>query len=251
MNAMKLLAWNLRDGGETKWKSIRDGRERLSRVMGAIVSHAPDVILLTEYRSAPGDTIRRELEDKGWTWCQTANPTGTTNGVCVLSRTPVSVRPGQRFGIKRPERWLEVDLPDHGVNLVGVHIPCSSKKTPGSLEEKTAFWHALLQAASERRDGSSLLIGDFNTGIPKLDEPGNTFDCVEDFLSLDRMGWKDAWRHLHGDRREFSWFGKKGYRIDHAFLTPALLPRLRACYYSHEEREADISDHSPMLLELD
>ena len=39
-------------------------------------------------------------------------------------------------------------------------------------------------------------------------------------------------------------------RLDHAFATPALLPRITACRYSHAEREAKVSDHSALILEI-
>ena len=42
----------------------------------------------------------------------------------------------------------------------------------------------------------------------------------------------------------------RGYRIDHAFVSPVLLPRLRACRYSHEERLAGASDHSMLVVEF-
>ena len=41
-----------------------------------------------------------------------------------------------------------------------------------------------------------------------------------------------------------------GYRLDHAFCTPPLAERLVACRYSHAEREAGVSDHSVMLIDL-
>jgi len=42
-----------------------------------------------------------------------------------------------------------------------------------------------------------------------------------------------------------------GFRLDHAFATPSLLPRVPGCRYSHREREAGISDHSIVVVEID
>ena len=65
------------------------------------------------------------------------------------------------------------------------------------------------------------------------------------------------WRHFHGDATEYTWYSlpkggapANGFRLDHAFATPSLLPRVTACRYSHAEREQKISDHSPMILEF-
>jgi len=40
------------------------------------------------------------------------------------------------------------------------------------------------------------------------------------------------------------------FRIDHAFLSDGLAERAGPIRYSHEERLAGLSDHSPLILEL-
>jgi hypothetical protein len=53
--------------------------------------------------------------------------------------------------------------------------------------------------------------------------------------------------------REFSWYNTRGngFRIDHAFLSSCLAAHAGEISYSHEERIAGLSDHSPLILELD
>jgi len=41
-----------------------------------------------------------------------------------------------------------------------------------------------------------------------------------------------------------------GFRLDHAFATPSLSPRITSCRYSHAERDAGVSDHSMLILEV-
>ena len=62
----------------------------------------------------------------------------------------------------------------------------------------------------------------------------------------------DGWRHFHGDASEWTWLGNRGngFRPDHAFVSPALLGRLKAVEYSHTERNSRISDHSMAIIEL-
>ena len=59
-------------------------------------------------------------------------------------------------------------------------------------------------------------------------------------------------RHLHPHDREFTWYSHagSGFRIDHAYLSPALLARLAAARYSHAERELRVSDHSVLVVDL-
>jgi exonuclease III len=56
---------------------------------------------------------------------------------------------------------------------------------------------------------------------------------------------------------EWTWYSKlkggargNGFRLDHCFATPILLPRVTSCRYSHLEREAGISDHSIAIVEV-
>ena len=64
------------------------------------------------------------------------------------------------------------------------------------------------------------------------------------FIRLGRSGWTDAWRHFHGrEATEWTWLSKGrgrrigwGYRLDHAFASPPLVPRLRDARYVHEPR---------------
>jgi exonuclease III len=82
-----------------------------------------------------------------------------------------------------------------------------------------------------------------------------TLYSADQFQQLEALGWIDAWRRFHGPtKKEWSWVYPRwrayGYRLDHAFVTPALGERLAACRYSHEEREARISDHSILIVDL-
>jgi exonuclease III len=69
----------------------------------------------------------------------------------------------------------------------------------------------------------------------------------------EAIGFCDLWRRRNPEGREFSWYSTRGngFRIDHAFLSPALAGRAGAVRYSHEEREARLSDHSVLILDLE
>lgn len=58
-------------------------------------------------------------------------------------------------------------------------------------------------------------------------------------------------------RTEFTWYSKfkggaraNGCRLDHAFATPSLRPRVTLCRYSHVERDAGVTDHSMVMVEV-
>jgi exonuclease III len=86
---------------------------------------------------------------------------------------------------------------------------------------------------------------------PIIDEPG-AIDATAHFMDkLEEIGFCDLWRRRNPDGREFSWYSTRGngFRIDHAFLSPALAVRAGSIHYSHAERLAGLSDHSPSVLE--
>ena len=97
----------------------------------------------------------------------------------------------------------------------------------------------------------TIVIGDFNTGLHHVDEAGATFHCASEFGRLAQAGWVDAWRLVHGDVREFSWYSTagNGFRIDHAFVTPDLASQVVGAAYDHSTRKG-LTDHSGLTIDL-
>jgi exonuclease III len=101
-----------------------------------------------------------------------------------------------------------------------------------------------------------MLIGDTNSGWPNLDEQVPCFGPREAafFRSIEVLGWADAFRHLRGRARVYSWYspnGRNGFRLDQAFLNPGLLPRLRRASYAWGGgRSAGLSDHAALVVDL-
>ena len=69
-------------------------------------------------------------------------------------------------------------------------------------------------------------------------------------------GWVDAYRVLHPEGQDYTWWSNRGaarannvgWRIDYQFVTPALRQRLRACSIYREQR---FSDHAPFIVDYD
>jgi exonuclease III len=247
---MKLLSWNIQQGGGT----------RIPRIVESVVTHDPDVIMLGEFRTRPGVALCVALVSRGWRYVESTSPIGSDNGLCVLSRTPME---RARLCPAPPEnhaRWLDVYFPAHKLGVGVLHILCLVPKLSDGLkdEAKVRFWNAVLGAAQSRLGEPFLFIGDFNTGVHLMDEVGRTFACSEHFAKLSTLGWTDMWRHYNRGKTEWTWYSKRkggvqgnGFRLDHAFAAPSLVPRIASCRYSHKEREGRISDHSILIVEVD
>ena len=252
----KILTWNLRHGG---------GSRRMPEITLTLLEHAADVVVLTEWRKGTGGQISGVLADHGLRFQHSTEPPKGSNGVLVASRCPVSVREEMTTGLfglagsggsggglathkkARNRRMIEAEVPELGMTVVVVHVPPDG---PGTGRE--AVFQAAVGAARIRRNEAVVLIGDLNAGRHFLDEAGATFTCTRLMGELAAMGYVDAWRAVHAEKREFSWFSHEGegFRIDHAIVSERLKCRVKACWYSHSEREKNLSDHSVLVLDL-
>jgi exodeoxyribonuclease III len=239
---MRVLSWNIRHGG---------GR-RLGAIFHALVGHAPDVIVLTEYRSSSSASLLERLAAAGWPHAVTSDPAPRRNGIAILSRELlIARRPPDSLP---PDRWVEVEIPAYGLALAAVYVPVRGR----DVSKKDAYWRAVLEVAAVSRDAPFLFVGDWNTGAPIGDaEPdGRGFSCCEHFAAMPEHGFVEAWRLLHPHQRAFSWYSRRaganlhGFRVDHAFLSEQLRERLVSCEYSDIERSAAVSDHAVLLLDL-
>jgi len=113
----------------------------------------------------------------------------------------------------------------------------------------SAYLGAIVQVCSE--NVGDLLVGDFNTGIGSQDGPSTSFGGMDRLMALQNCGFTDEWRWFHGNRMGHTWSRHgKAWRIDHALASPGLLPRIRSCRYSHQERIDAVSDHSIVIIEI-
>jgi exodeoxyribonuclease III len=233
MPALRLLAWNIRQGGGA----------RLAAIAEAVARHDADAVVMSEYRG--GDSaarLRAALTAIGYKYATETAPPPGRNGVLIASRLPFREHGELAAGLIEPYRIVGVELA--GLILFGVYMP--------NLLAKVPYWEALIARLAVEAGASALAIGDFNTCRAYVDEAG-AIDATAHFMDkVEAIGFCDLWRRRYPDAREFSWYSTRGngFRIDHAFLSPLLAGRAEAIRYSHDERLAGLSDHSPLILDL-
>ena len=231
---MRLFAWNIRQGGGT----------RLGRIAEAIARHDSDVLILSEYRGgAAARRLAETLDPLGYRYRSALVPPPGRNGVLIAARGPFREHGALDGSLPEPYRLVRAEFA--GLALCGVYMPNMLAKVP--------YWRALITALAAGRLGDSLAIGDFNTCRAFVDEPG-AIDATAYFLDhIDAIGFCDLWRRRYPEGREYSWYSTRGngFRIDHAFLSIGLADRAIGIRYAHEERLAGISDHAPLILDLD
>ncbi|HLI51977.1 MAG TPA: endonuclease/exonuclease/phosphatase family protein [Thermomicrobiaceae bacterium] len=246
------MSWNIRAGG---------GR-RVPLIAEQLAVWTPDIVMLCEFRDTPPSRCLAEtLAGQGLAFQAAAIDASQPgrNGLLVASRWPVRCLRA-RNAPAEPCRWLlaRIDAPA-AFTLGAMHIP-----NEGSDGRKVAYWSAIERLVRGWRRGPGLLIGDTNSGRPIIDEESPVFGPRYDvwFDSLHRSGWVDAFRHLHGDERVYTWYSPNagnGFRLDQAFINRRLLPRLQHAGYEWgttgdptiSASRTILSDHAALLLDID
>ena len=223
------------------------GGRRAASIAAALAAHEPDAVVIGEaYPDGPkGQRLRDSLAAVGLDQQAVAvsDSPDVPNAVLLASRRPLAeVRQPLAAGPNR-QRILEARV--DGVLVSGAYFPLN--------RPKVAFWRdEFLPYAASRLDEAVVMAGDWNSGAHYIDEGGATLYASTEFASLAACGWRDAWRSLHADGREYTWYSNRGngFRLDHAFVSPSLCPRLLAARYDHTTRETKVSDHSALVVEL-
>jgi exodeoxyribonuclease-3 len=236
---MRILSWNILHGGGSRRRHILD----------AIAAHQPHIVTLQEFRPADGpDDMLDGLNRLGLGQQYVAPTEGRRdNGLLVAARLPFEAAPFP-LGVAGPIHCIQARFghePVTALRLIAVRFPQREAQIP--------LFNALLDLPADYLQGQSILIGDFNCGIPFEDSDTRTFYATALFQQLLRQGWVDAWRSRHRHAREFSWIShprRNGFRYDHALASAHLDARIAAVEYDHAVREAGYSDHSALLLDI-
>jgi exodeoxyribonuclease-3 len=190
------------------------------------------------------------------------------SGVAIYSRRePDEVLTAMGWSAFDDEgRYIEARFGN--LSVVSFYIPSGS-----SGEERQGFKFEVMQwlgpileqwLASGR---DYVLCGDWNIVRSRLDIRNWTSNqknsgCLpqeRDWLNdvcRDDAGWVDAYRQLHADGQDYTWWSNRGaarannvgWRIDYQFVTPSLRDRLRACAIFASPR---FSDHAPFAVDYD
>lgn len=169
---MIVTTWNVRAGG---------GR-RIAAIADVILKVGPDLIVFTEYRTAPGKRLLELLAAEAYN-VQASPPEGSQNAVCLLSKSTIEPLAHQRVPQSR-HRWVAARLPESDLNVLGVHVPNQSEKW-----NKNEFWECLEAFAAEFLTGRRIILGDLNTALD-IDGQGEKSFTPQTFEGyMMRAGW--------------------------------------------------------------
>jgi len=244
---MKIVSWNIRAGGGKRAVGIVD----------QLLAWQPDIIALSEFRATEASVwIAQQLHSHGYIYQRTtADPKeAAVNALLVASRWPVR-KVNLKHAPANKRRWLQVNVyAQQTIGLMAMHIPNRS------TGRKYPFMDSVTDVVRQWRGKPSVLLGDTNSGCIGIDEESPAFNKIEDqwIKTLNRLRWADAHRLLHGESLAYTWYspnGRNGFRLDQAFIHPALHAGLREFSYiwggQPHARQDCLSDHAAMVIDID
>jgi len=247
---MRIVSWNIRAGGG----------KRAAGILAQLLEWQPEIIGLSEFRgTAASQWLAVELDAAGYCYQLSSinSKLPAKNALLLASRYPLQAI--KATGMPRVrERWLMAVVDTQPALTLGLmHVP---NYTAPDL--KYPFLASLLKMVKKWNRGPGLLMGDTNCGKRGLDEEkpqGPRFQREHDWIvGMEQRGFADAFRHLHGDRREYTWYSHRnnGFRLDHAFCSPELVPAIVGLQHAwgrdseQPNRRDALSDHAAVIIEF-
>jgi len=243
---------------------------RLPVLLRWLAEFSPDIAVLQELKCTDAAFPAAEIEALGYAalWHGQVR----WNGVAILSRIgePVETRRGlPRDPDPAQSRYIEAAVA--GIIVGNLYAPNGNPWPGPKFDYKLAWLDRLTAHATDLLTAKvpAILLGDYNV-IPTDQDVYKPERWKKDalfapaakdrFAALVGQGWTDAIRHLHPNKRIYTFWPywrqsferDAGIRIDHALLSPAIAPRLKAAGVDRNPRGwGKTSDHAPMWIEVD
>ncbi len=241
---------------------------RLDILLRWLREDKPDVVCLQELKSTvfPQKEIARAGYGAAW------HGQKSWNGVAILVRDqePLVTRlglPGDPDDSQ--SRYIEAAV--DGIIVGCLYLPNGNPAPGPKFDYKLKWFGRLHSYAADLLDLDipTLLIGDFNVMPTELDvyKPERWVDDAlfrpevrQAYADLLQQGWTDAIRHLHPDKRIYTFWKywrnsferDAGLRIDHFLLSPTAAPWLNSASVRKKPRGwPHTSDHAPVVIEID
>jgi len=251
--------------------NVNSLRARLPRVLELLEAHQPDVVALQETKCSEENFPAQELDAAGYEVVQHSG--GQWAGVALLVRRPLA--PDQALTglpgdpVPSEARWCEATVAS--IRFVSTYVPNGRSLDSPEFPRKLAFLEAAAtRAAAIRASPQQMVIaGDINIAPADADvyDPpayeGATHVSAPERAGLaaiqERGGLVDAYRHVHPDEPQFTWWDYRagnfhknlGMRIDLVLVSEDLADGLMAAGIDRDFRKGfKPSDHAPLLVWL-
>lgn len=255
---MKILTINI--------NSIRAHVESFIRILA---SHQYDTILVQELKVENAAFPHNLFDEYGYNIKVFGQK--SWNGVAVFSTNSIEDVTRGMPNYADPSARLIESVIDGRVRVINVYMPngdtIDSPKYPYKIEWMQAFTEYIAQYINSPEP--VVIGGDFNIAIEDRDiwAPKNYVGISiaapaarAIMQSWIDAGWTDAWRTLHPDTVDYTWYGyrgrdtianRQGLRLDYFLLNHTATKMLKNCEIDIEPRMAEKpTDHCGLALTL-
>ncbi|WP_028478880.1 endonuclease/exonuclease/phosphatase family protein [Nocardia sp. CNY236] len=216
-------------------------RSRAHKLAQWLLTRGDDVLILTEMRTSHGcRDLLASLRAEGYDTATNGASRADNDRFCSViatrgvATTPV---PASLLG----PRVTAVDIgPDTApVRVVAVYAPTNGMNSDSS-RRRSVFQHRVIDYLRRITLPTMVVAGDFNVIEPGHNPRLPQFQPhdYQFYIDLLGLGLRDAYRELHPETVEYSWFSRRfgNQRIDHTFTRPGT-NQITACAYDHSTRE--------------
>jgi exodeoxyribonuclease-3 len=252
--------------------NVNSIKARLSNFIEWAERTQPDFILLQELKCEEEKFPFEALESLNYNYAISGQK--TYNGVAILSKFPLEEISKNFPDDPDPTHARFIEACAHTeigyVRIISLYVPNGGEVGSDKFEYKLKFFDQFEKYVKSKICVDELLIigGDYNVAPEEIDvydakylQNSTCFTLPErkKMRSLLNTGFEDAYRLLHPNKVEFTWWDyrgnsfthNKGMRIDHILLSPRAADSLSRCYIDSDVRGKDsASDHAPIIAEF-
>ena len=249
--------------------NINSIRAHIESFMNVLKSGEYDTILVQELKVETANFPYNLFDEYGYNLKVFGQK--SWNGVATFSKLSIEdVTMGMPTYPDINSRFLESVI-DGRVRLINVYMPNGDNIESPKFQYKLEWMRAFTQYISQYINSEEPVIigGDFNVAIRDNDiwNPKNYIgssisapaarDIMQQWLDA---GWVDAWRTLHPDENDYTWYGyrgrdtvgnKQGLRLDYFLCNKTATKTIKNCEIDKEPRLADKpTDHCGLMIEI-
>ena len=250
---MKIIYWNINGIRAINGKGF----------LGWLEKSGGDVVCLQEIK-ATEDKIPAELKNPAgyFSYFNPAQRPCYSGVAAYTKQQPLEVI--NKIGFKQFDeegRILRLEYPDF--ILINVYMP-NGGQSAEALDYKLEVYEYLLEYLGKIKKKPVVIVGDFNVAREEIDlaRPKENQNSImftpperEKLDKLVKLGFVDSWRYFYPTEKKYTWwhyFSQSrirniGWRIDCAFVSPALAPKLKGAEIYNEIIG---SDHCPIEVEI-
>lgn len=252
--------------------NVNSVKARLANLLAWLDETKTDIVLLQELKCVDEAFPAMEIEERGYNIALHGQK--TYNGVAILSKFPLADITRGLAGDESDEqaRYIEAvaSVPGGAVRVASAYVPNGQDVASDKFPYKLKFFERLRAHWEQRLAYHEIAVlgGDFNCAPSPIDvyDPRALDGTVcyhpaerERLRGLFNLGLYDAFRVLHPEKQQFSWWDYRGngyerghgLRIDHLLLSAHAVDQLTACVIDEIPRQQDKpSDHAPVICTL-